>query len=377
MADRITQRGLDLIARFEGFVPYAYQDPVGHCTVAFGHLIHHGNCRPEDFKVFGSEANPKFSRESGFDLLRRDVVRFENAVNQLVRVPLNQNEFNALVSFTFNNGVAAFAESTLLKVLNQGRRLEAADQFMRWVRAGGVVLPGLVVRRAAERAMFLDALEPSDGADVKDLQRSLNRFTEKWLDGWPEKLVVDGVKGPGTNSRVMRVKWYLGYGDDRTAEVTSKFVRRMRHPRAGEWSRPDMIARGIERRRQFKVRMEKRARRGDSLWAGSRYFTNRVIEIVGRRADVTSRKRAFVLLGNRGSDHWVGNATADAVDLGIAEAHGLADEISRELGGPRDIADFQHFTLRNPQNGKTYRAQLIAGTHGTGPHLHNGFKLIG
>jgi hypothetical protein len=182
------------------------------------------------------------------------------------------------------------------------------------------------------------------------------------------------VKGPGTNSRIMRVKWYLGYGDDRTAEVTSKFVRRMRHPRDPKHSTLALIATGIERRRKFKKRMEAKARSGDALWAGSRYFTNRCIEIVGSRADVNSRKRVATF-GNPGSDHHVSQLTADAVDFDIAEAHGLADELAREIGGPRDIADFEHWFVKHPHNGKTYRGQFIARTHGTGPHLHCGFRL--
>jgi hypothetical protein len=220
--------------------------------------------------------------------------------------------------------------------------------------------------------MFLDALAPVDGNDVADLQRSLNRFDRDWMNGGFPNLVVDGVKGPATNSRIMRVKFYLGYGSDRSAEVTSQFVRRMRHPRDPRFSTPVMIATGINRRRKFKRQLERQS--GDALWGGARYFTNRVIEIVGNRADVTSRKRVATF-GNPDSDHHVSQLRADAVDLGIAEAHTLADEISRQLGGPRDIADFQRFELRNPQNGKTYRAQLIAGTHGTGPHLHSGFRL--
>jgi lysozyme len=371
----ISQRGLDLIARFEGFVPHAYEDPIGHCTVAFGHLIHHGACTPADFKVFGSKANPRFTREQGLALLKLDVQPRENAVDNLVSVPLTQNQFDALVSFVFNVGTRNFETSTMRRLLNNGQRQAAADEFGRWVHASGVVLPGLVVRRAAERAMFLDNPAPKDGGDVEELQRSLNRFTEKWLDGWPAKLVVDGVKGPGTNSRVMRVKWYLGYGDDRDAQVTSRFVRRMRHPRSPRYSTAGMIARGVERRRRFKRRMEKKAHAGDALWGGSRYFTNRAIEFVGARADVTSRKRVATF-GNPGSDHHVSQLTADAVDFGIAEAHTLADELAAHLGGPSDIVDYQRFNVRNPQNGGLYRLQLIAGTHGTGPHLHLGARRV-
>lgn len=107
------------------------------------------------------------------------------------------------------------------------------------------------------------------------------------------------------------------------------------------------------------------------LWGGSRTVTNEAIRIVGSRASVSSRKRVATF-GNPGSDHHVSQVTADAVDFAIAEAHSLADEVARKLGGPDDIADYQAFAVRRA--GRTYRVQIIAGTHGTGPHLHVGVR---
>jgi hypothetical protein len=210
-----------------------------------------------------------------------------------------------------------------------------------------------------------------DGVNVERLQASLNRFNNEWMEGGFDPIAVDGVKGPGTNSRIMRVKYYLGYGSNRNAAVTSEFVRRMRHPRDPRYSSKTMIGTGIRRRREFKEQLEQQ--KGDELWGGSRYFTNRCIAIVGNRADVTSRKRTETF-GNPDSDHHVSQTQADAVDFGIAEAHTLADELARKIGGPSDISDFQHFIVKNPQNGRNYRAQFIARTHGTGPHLHCGFE---
>lgn len=114
-----------------------------------------------------------------------------------------------------------------------------------------------------------------------------------------------------------------------------------------------------------------RARRGDFLWGGCRQVTNEVIAIVGGRAPVTSRKRTKTY-GNPGSDHHVSQRQADAVDFGIANAHWLKNEISRRLGGPRQLADYGTFTV--VRNGRRYRVQIIAGTHGTGPHLHVGVR---
>jgi hypothetical protein len=85
-------------------------------------------------------------------------------------------------------------------------------------------------------------------ADVSDLQQSLNRFTQKYLVG-VHKLEVDGKKGKATNSRIMRVKWYLGYGSGRKADVTPRFVRRLRHPHSVRYSTPAMLASGANRRR--------------------------------------------------------------------------------------------------------------------------------
>jgi hypothetical protein len=109
------------------------------------------------------------------------------------------------------------------------------------------------------------------------------------------------------------------------------------------------------------------------MWGGSRYWTNRVIKIVGNRAPVTSRKR-WLEFGNPGSDHHKSQKTADAVDFGTADNHGLKNEISRKLGGPSVLADYGSFIVR--RNGRAWRIQIIAGTHGTGPHLHVGVKRV-
>jgi len=112
-------------------------------------------------------------------------------------------------------------------------------------------------------------------------------------------------------------------------------------------------------------------------FGGSRAVTDEVIRIVDGRAPVTSRKRAAnhpLSISNPGSDHSGANPLADAVDFGIAEAHGLKNEISRKLGGPAQLVDFGEFVTR--RNGHRYRVQIIAGTHGTGPHLHVGVRKV-
>jgi lysozyme len=139
----INQRGLNIVKNFEGLRLNAYLDPVGIWTIGYGHT--------------GPEVGPGevITTAQAESLLKKDLVRFENGVRQLVKVPVNSNQFSALVSFAFNVGTGALAQSTLLALLNQRDYQGAADQFSRWVYGGGQALPGLVSRRNAERALFL------------------------------------------------------------------------------------------------------------------------------------------------------------------------------------------------------------------------------
>jgi lysozyme len=151
----LSDEGLELIARFEGWVPYAYNDAAMHATVGFGHLIHHGPVTAADAARYGTRAHPKLSRKEGLALLRRDArAKAADPVRRLVKVPLTQAEFDALVSLTFNVGPGAFASSTVLRELNRGRRWRAGLAFLLWNQAGGRVLLGLSNRRRAERRLF-------------------------------------------------------------------------------------------------------------------------------------------------------------------------------------------------------------------------------
>lgn len=139
----ITQAGLNLIKEFEGFSPVVYNCPAGHPTIGYGHLI-----KPyERFECI--------SESKAEDLLREDVQIAEQAVQRLIDVPLIDGQFDALVSFTFNLGAGALAESTLRRKLNNGSYDEVPEQLMRWVYAGGKKLKGLIRRREAEVGLFL------------------------------------------------------------------------------------------------------------------------------------------------------------------------------------------------------------------------------
>lgn len=134
--------GLNLIKEFEGVRLQAYKCQADRWTIGYGHTTDVG---PDDVIT---EAQAVF-------LLRQDVAESERAVNRYVHVPLTQNQFDALVSFVFNLGIGNFRTSTLLKKLNAGDYDGAAQEFGRWIHAGGKALPGLVRRREAERVLFL------------------------------------------------------------------------------------------------------------------------------------------------------------------------------------------------------------------------------
>ncbi len=145
----INSAGLDLVKEFEGLARQlsdgriaAYLDAVGIPTIGYGHTA-------------GVQMGQVISVQEADRFLRQDLQEAETAVSQLVQARINENQFSALVSFVFNLGGGAFAESTLLREVNAGNLQAAAAQFPRWVYAGGRQLPGLVRRRQAEQALFL------------------------------------------------------------------------------------------------------------------------------------------------------------------------------------------------------------------------------
>jgi GH24 family phage-related lysozyme (muramidase) len=150
----ISEDCVEFVAYFEGFPNDGkpYNDPVGHCTIGFGHLIHLGNCNAFDHQKWG-----QLTEKEAKQLLRQDLQEFAKGVQKLTTLwpQLDQHERDALISFAFNVGLGAYGDSTLLKKLNRGDKRGAADEFPRWVYASGQKLPGLVRRREAERKMFL------------------------------------------------------------------------------------------------------------------------------------------------------------------------------------------------------------------------------
>ena len=143
---QISQVGLDLIKEFEGFRKDAYICPAGVPTIGYGTTLIEGS--PVRMGMTINESNAE-------KLLRNQIDKtYSPAVVRNVKVPLNQNQFDALVSWTYNLGEGALISSTMLKLLNQGDYDSVPTQMMRWTKANGVDLPGLVRRRQAEADLF-------------------------------------------------------------------------------------------------------------------------------------------------------------------------------------------------------------------------------
>ena len=137
----ISTAGVDLLTHFEGLRLEAYQDSVGVWTIGYGHTK---GVTPS-MKITESQAN---------NLLRTELIEYQNYINSMVNVSLDQCQFDALVCWVYNLGPTNLSNSTLLTLLNQGVKLQIPKQIRRWNKAGGRVLKGLVRRREAEALMF-------------------------------------------------------------------------------------------------------------------------------------------------------------------------------------------------------------------------------
>ena len=187
--------GLKLITLFEGCELTAYQDAVGVWTIGYGHTVdvHQG------MTINQTQADR---------LLQEDLSRFEAAVEEAVTVGLNENQFGALVSFTFNLGSGSLSESTLLHLLNAGDLRGAANEFPRWNKAGGQPLLGLTRRRLAERALFLSQpWEPFQDYDLLKLttpsmRGSFVRYVQKLLTDTGYDVEVNGTFDKATEKLV-------------------------------------------------------------------------------------------------------------------------------------------------------------------------------
>lgn len=139
---KYSANGLALTEKFEGLRLDAYQDSVGIWTIGYGHT--------------GPDVQPSLTitQEQAEILLAADIAWAAACVDKAVTSAINQNQFDALVDFTFNLGCASLVQSSLLRLVNAGDFAGAAQQFLRWNKAGGQVLKGLTVRRQAEMDLF-------------------------------------------------------------------------------------------------------------------------------------------------------------------------------------------------------------------------------
>lgn len=143
----ISQKGIDFIKKAEGFVPHAYPD-AGGLSIGYGCYLH----SPEEIRKYEGKT---ITEAEGTQLLLNFLNVLQDQISKVLKVTVNQNQFDALCSFSYNIGFPAFRNSTMLKLLNAGQYLAAADEFARWNKVKKVEDSGLTKRRAAEKELFL------------------------------------------------------------------------------------------------------------------------------------------------------------------------------------------------------------------------------
>lgn len=164
--------GIELIKRFEGCRLNAYQDSVGVWTIGYGHTKN-------------VKKGMLITQDQADKFLKEDLKVYENYVKTYVSYNINQNQFDALVSFTYNVGGGNLQKSTLLVYLNQGKITFAANEFDKWTYAGGKKLTGLVNRRKAEKELFLSDFISNETTDNKEEKNKMEK-TYNWTLEVPE-----------------------------------------------------------------------------------------------------------------------------------------------------------------------------------------------
>lgn len=145
---KMSMSGIGLIHDSEGLELEPYLCPAGVPTIGYGSTMYENGAHVK-------LTDAPITKERAIAILFHQLIGYENAVNRYVKVPLNQNQFDALVDFAYNAGIGALQKSTLLKKLNAGDYAGTAKEFDKWVYGGGKKLGGLVKRRANEKALFL------------------------------------------------------------------------------------------------------------------------------------------------------------------------------------------------------------------------------
>jgi lysozyme len=169
----VTEQGLALIRRFEGFRALAYRDSASIWTIGFGHTSTAGapHVRP----------GMKISRKDGLQIPARDVASFARGVEHLLEVELRPSQFSALVSFAYNVGLENFRKSSVLRAVNAQDFAAVPRRLALWVKCKGAVLPGLVHRRAAEAALFLSEDQPRNNQPLRPAREPIEPVAGKPL----------------------------------------------------------------------------------------------------------------------------------------------------------------------------------------------------
>ena len=148
---KLNKKGLDLITSFEGFSHKPYLCPAGVPTIGYGTTVY-----PSGKRV--TLRDPAITRQQGLEYKMSDIRKIEGDLILALDVKLSENRYSALVSFVYNLGITAFRRSTLRKTINAAPGAPGIrDEFMKWNKAGGKVLNGLVARRKAEADLYFDA----------------------------------------------------------------------------------------------------------------------------------------------------------------------------------------------------------------------------
>ena len=145
---KMSDKGLNIIKKFEGLELKPYLCPAGVPTIGYGSTVY-PNGRAVTLK------DKAITENEAHQILVATVTKYEDAVNRYVRVPVTQNQFDALADFAYNAGIGNLQKSTLLKKVNAGDYAGAAKEFGKWIYGGGKPLKGLIKRREMEAALFL------------------------------------------------------------------------------------------------------------------------------------------------------------------------------------------------------------------------------
>lgn len=219
---QISPFGLDAIMAYEGFFARPYRCPAGVLTQGFGHTARAG----------GERLGGVWSRSHAADVLRADLRRqFEPGVSALLVAPATQGQYDAMVSFAYNCGIAALAGSSILKFHNRGEPERAAAAFGLWCRAGGKTLPGLVRRRATEALMYAGVQDANfDGRRAPD--EPLYGVMPRRVEPARERIAASGtahgagVAGAGAAAVVA----------SQVSEVVDQITAAEGHISAGTWA---------------------------------------------------------------------------------------------------------------------------------------------